>query len=141
MITETIMVSGQIEIYFNESLVETHNLVVSAGKTWIAKRMIGQDSVMSHIATGTSNTGEQLTDTALGNQLAIKEMDPIGGASASNIVTYNVTFGQGESVGIVAEVGIFNAASEGTMLSRAVVGPYTKGPNDVITLVWSITIN
>lgn len=126
-----------------ETIAEQHvpNLVVTAGKAFIASRMAGAASnVMSHMAVGSNNTAESTAQTALLAQTAIVALTVAGGTPSSNQVTYTATFGAGVGTGTIAEAGIFNAASAGTMLARSIAVSLTKGATDTLTITWVVTV-
>lgn len=119
---------------------ETHNLVVTSGKNFVASRMAGvAAAVMSHMALGSSATAESIGQTALLAQTAIVALTSTVVTGAQ--VAYTATFGAGVGTGTVAEAGLFNAASAGTMLARTTQVTLTKGPTDVVTITWTVTVN
>lgn len=141
MISDKITVTGAVECYMNGVLKGTHNLVVSVGKEWIAKRMVGQGSAISHIAVGSSGTASADAQIALVAESTRKALEVAGGQVVAKVATFKATLGAGEGTGTINEAGIFDSASGGTMLARSVVGPYVKGANDVLSIVWNITIS
>lgn len=152
--------SGSLSIIVTDSLSNSikqelyvPNMVVTAGKAFIASRMVGTSAaVMSHMAIGTSATSEAVGDTALGAELTTG-----GGytsysraalsisSSTSNIVTYSANFAANNPSAptggaVLREAGIFNASSAGTMLCRTTFPIVTKLPSDALTITWTITI-
>lgn len=118
--------------------VEGPNMVVTAGKNWTASRMTAATAgVMSHMAIGSSNTAESAGQTALVAQTAIVALT--SATPSGNQITYVATFGAGVGTGTVAEAGIFNAASAGTMLARTISVTMTKGATDTLTITWVVT--
>lgn len=125
------------------------NLVVDSGLEWIASRMLttGIPNEMSHMAIGTSSTGELAANTALGAEAQRNALtdgagnDTSKGTSTGSVVTYISEFGT-ETAGTVAvaEAGIFNAASAGTMLCRTTFGVVTKENTDTLKITWTITL-
>jgi hypothetical protein len=116
------------------------NMVVTAGKAFIASRMAGTAAaVMSHMAIGSSNTAESTGQTALVAQTAIVGLTST--TPSSNQVTFSATFGAGVGTGTIAEAGLFNAASAGTMLARSTAVSLTKGATDTLTITWIVTVN
>ena len=75
MIEETIKVTGDVQIKLvgpdgkikQEQTIK--NLVVTTGKEYIASRMTGTTTAMSHMGVGSGTTAAAAGDTALGNQL------------------------------------------------------------------------
>lgn len=121
------------------------NLVVSAGKTFIAASMLKTTSnspaAMSHMELGTGTTAAAAGDTTLQTAITGSRTALASSTSSSNVVTYTCTFGAGTGTGAVTEAGIFNASSNGTMLCRTVFSVVNKGANDSMTITWTVTIS
>lgn len=119
---------------------EVENLVVTVGKQFIASRMVGAaSSVMSHMAAGSGTVAAAAGDTTLGTELgraALTSSTPSGA-----VATYIATFGAGIATGAVTEAGIFNAASNGTMLARTVFPVVNKGADDGMSITWQVTVS
>jgi len=138
--------NGQIRIVHTRDGVvisdETHkNLITTVGKNWIAARQkdAGTPAQISHIACGTGVVAAALGDTTLGTEIARVALDTAGGTVSSNVVTYSGTFLPGTGTGALTEIGLFNAASVGTMVSRAVFAVKNKEAGDTITFTWTHT--
>lgn len=115
------------------------NLVVTAGKEFIAARMVGTPTAMSHMAIGANNTAAAISDTALGSELGRASLD--SASSSGAVVTYVATFGPGVGTGGVVEAGILNASSGGTLLCRTVFAVVNKGADDTMAITWTITVS
>lgn len=145
MINENIKVTGQVmvEITGPDGQVkerrEIKNLVVTSGKTFIAGRMVGTPTAMSHMAIGSSSTAAANADTALGGELG--RVSLATSTSSANVVSYTASFPAGTGTGAVVEAGIFNAASAGTMLCRTVFPVINKGVDDAMSITWQITVS
>jgi hypothetical protein len=149
MIDETIKVTGAVSIKIfgpdgvEKDSREIKNLVVSAGKTFIAASMLKTTSnspaAMTHMAVGTSGTTAAAGDTALGGELARVALG--SATSASNVVTYTAIFPAGTGTGALQEAGIFNASSAGTMLCRTTYSVVNKGAADAMSITWTITVS
>jgi len=136
--------------------IEVPNLVVTIGKTYVASRMIKNTSdtdglpKMSHMAIGTNTntdplrpgTTPALTDTTLNAQLARVGGTPetFSSSVSSNIVTYSATFGPADGQGSIAEAGIFNALTGGTMLCRTTFPVITKDADEAVVITWNISV-
>lgn len=115
------------------------NLVVTAGKSWIASRMgSASAAVMSHMAVGTNNTTPAGTDTTLNTEIARVALT--SSTVNSNTIQYVATFPAGTGTGALVEAGILNAASVGTLLSRTTYTVVNKGAGDEMTITWVITV-
>lgn len=114
------------------------NLVVTVGKNLIASRLANSDSsVISHMALGTSSIAAVSNNTTLGT-----EVDRVSLISSvlTNEVTYTAVF-PGNGAFAIAEAGLFNAATDGTMLSHTVFGVVNKDIADSLTIIWKLSIN
>ena len=141
MIDEILKIRGKLSIEINGEVVqEVDNLVVTAGKNFVASRMVGTASaVISHMAIGTTNTAAAAGDTALAAEAA---RVAVSGASATtNVVTYSATFPAGTGTGAIVEAGLLNAGSGGTMLCRTVFSVINKGASDSMTITWTVTVS
>lgn len=147
MINDVIKMTGELKITVTnpegnvtqETVIP--NLVVTAGKNWIAGRMYdtGEPNQMSHMAIGTGTTAAAAGDTALGTQAGIVSLTST--TVSTNTVQYVATFGAGTGTGAITEAGIFNASSSGTMLCRTVFSVINKGAADTLGITWTITVN
>lgn len=121
---------------------EINNLVVTAGKNFIASRMKDATATaMSHMAVGTNGSATLVDDTALHNEIASSRVALSSTTVSTNTVTYTCIFGAGVGTGAITEAGIFNAASAGTMLCRTVFSVINKGVSDTLTFTWTVTVS
>ena len=139
MINEALKLTGHVTVAINNEVVqEIPNLVVTAGKGYVASRMKDTTAgAMSHMATGTDNTAAAAGDTALGT-----ESGRVGLTSttvSSNVITYVATFPAGTATAALTEAAILNPSSGGTMLCRTVFATVNKGSSDAMTVTWAIT--
>ena len=145
MLVENLKVTGQVKVQLFDKdgkLKDTQdikNLVVTVGKQFIAARMVGTPTEMSHMAVGASSTAAAAGDTALGSELGRVALT--SDSSTGAVVTYVATFPAGTGTGAVVEAGIFNASSSGTMLCRTVFAVVNKGADDAMTITWQITVS
>ena len=144
MFAEQIKVTGQVCITVTDKngqvkdRREIKNLVVTAGKTFIAARMVGTPTAMSHMALGSDNTAAAVGDTALGTELGRVAL--ASATSSGAIVTYTASFPAGTATGAVVEAGTFNDPTTGTMLCRTVFAVVNKGADDAMNVTWAITV-
>jgi len=118
-----------------------HNLVVTAGKNHIADQLSSSPggAAMSHMAIGTGTTAPAAGDTALGTEIDRNALT--SRTDATNVVTYVGDWAAGDGTNAaIAEAGIFNAASSGTMLARATFTAINKGASDTLKITWTVTI-
>ena len=117
------------------------NLVVDAGEAHIADRLstTPTGNAMSHMAIGTGSTAAAFGDTALGAETDRNALT--SATDSANVVTYVGTWNAGDGTNAaLREAGIFNAASVGTMLARAVYANIDKQAADTLTITWTVTI-
>lgn len=145
MINEQVKATGELQVVLtgpDGKVKETKtipNLVVTTGKNFIASRMVGTPTAMSHMAIGSGTGAAAAGDTALGTELG--RVSLTSSTSAGAVVTYVATFGAGTGTGAVTEAGILNAASAGTLLCRTVFAVVNKGADDSLSITWTITIS
>ena len=140
-VNDQLKMKGKLQIRLNDEVVqEIDNIVVTAGKGYVASRMKDATATaMSHMAIGSGSTAAAASDTALGNQLGRVAL-PSTTVSAA-VVTYVASFPAGTGTGAVTEAGILNAASGGTMLCRTVFSVVNKGASDSMTVTWTVTVS
>jgi hypothetical protein len=145
MFAEQIKVTGQVCVTVTDKnghvkdRREIKNLVVTTGKTFIAARMVGTPTAMSHMALGSDNTAAAVGDTALGTELGRVAL--ASATSSDAVVTYTASFPAGTATGAVVEAGILNADTSGTMLCRTVFAVVNKGADDAMSVTWAITVS
>ena len=119
---------------------EVPNLVVTAGKGYVASRMKDTSlGAMSHMAIGTGTSAAAAGDTALGSEADRNSLTST--TVSAGTVTYIATFGAGEGTGAITEAALLNASSGGTMLCRTVFAVVNKGSQDSMTITWSVTVS
>ena len=141
MINDGLKLKGKLAISLNIKIIqEVDNLVVTAGKGYVASRMKDASATaMSHMAIGSGSSAAGASDTALGSQLGRVALTSTTVSSA--VVTYVASFPAGTGTGAVTEAGILNASSGGTMLCRTVFSVVNKGASDSMTVTWTVTVS
>ena len=141
MINDDLKLKGKLAISLNGKIIqEVDNLVVTAGKGYVASRMKDTTATaMSHMAIGSGSTAAAASDTALGNQLGRVALTSTTVSNA--VVTYVASFPAGTGTGAVTEAAILNASSGGTMLCRTVFSVVNKGAQDSMTVTWTVTVS
>ena len=143
-INDGLQLKGRLQICLNNELVrDIDNLVVTAGKGYVANRMrndvSGGVALMSHMAIGSGTNNPAAGDTALQTQLARVALTSTAVSNA--VVTYVGTFPAGTGTGAATEAGILNAASGGTLLCRTEFDVVNKGSADSMTITWTVTVS
>jgi len=143
MLQDSFKMTGALEISLNGQVVrKIDNLVVTAGKEWVASRMQGVvDSVMTHMAIGTGTTAALVADTTLETELDRNALNVSGGAIITNTITYEAIWVAGDGTGAITEAGIFNDATTGDMLAHTIFSVINKGEFDAMTISWTVTIS
>ena len=115
------------------------NLVVNAGLQEALDLLFGLGGTsFGYCAVGSDNTAPAAGDTTLGNEIARSDFDEC--SRTGQVVTADTWFGASEGNGTWRESGLFNAASAGKMLSRALFDPViTKNATKVVQIEWQIT--
>lgn len=145
MFNDNLKVTGnvQIQLFSKDGSVkdsrEIRNLVVTTGKEFIAARMVGTPTEMSHMAIGADSTAAAAGNTALGAELGRVALT--SDTAVGVVVTYVASFPAGTGTGAVVEAGLFNASSGGTMLCRTVFSVVNKGVDDAMSITWTITVS
>lgn len=145
MIQETVQATGtlQIKLYGPDGQLKQEqnvpNLVVTTGRGYIAGRMVGTPTAMSHMAIGSGTAAPAVGDTTLGTELG--RVSLTSSVAAAAVVTYIASFGAGVGTGAVTEAGLFNAGSAGTMLCRTTYAVVNKGADDSLSITWTITVS
>jgi len=145
-LSDTFKPIGELEIVVRgedgniKEVRKAKNLVVSAGKTFIASRLVGTSSgIMSHMAIGTSTSTPLAADTQLGTEAG--RVSLASGSNTANAITYTATFPAGTGTGAITEAAVLNAASAGTMLCRTTFPVVNKAAGDSIAVTWTVTIS
>ena len=146
MIIDNLEITGALQISLNNEVVhQCDNLVVTAGKEWVAGRFKDGSipDEMSHMALGSGSAAAAAGNTALGTELASSRivLTTDGGTVSNATVQYDATWTSSHGVYAIEEAGIFNAASGGTMLARTVFAIINKGTDDTVTISWTITVS
>lgn len=141
MLNDDLKLTGKLTIAINgETVKEVPNLVVTAGKGYVASRMKDTSATaMSHMAIGSGSTAAAAGNTALVSELARTGLTSTTVSGAD--IVYVDTFAAGTGTGAVTEAAILNASSGGTMLCRTVFSVVNKGASDAMTITWTVTVS
>ncbi len=140
-VNDDLKLKGRLTITLNDEVVQdVDNLVVTAGKGYVASRMKDASATaMSHMAIGSGTTNPAAGDTALETELGRVSLTSTSVSGA--VVTYVATFAAGTGTGAVTEAGILNASSSGTLLCRTEFNVVNKGSSDSMTITWTVTVS
>ncbi len=141
---ENITVKGHLRIVDENGVVvlDQDNLVVSAGKDWIAGMMTGTGDVMVAMAAGTGSGTTTVEMTSLVNELDRVALTVPGGSLTDNMITYTATFGLTDAVGPLVEFALFDSlsADTGNMLCRTSENTVNKPDTMSYTASWTVTL-
>jgi hypothetical protein len=139
---DNLKITGHLQIKKNGEVVrDISNLVVTAGKTWIADLMqAGTGIPMSHMAVGTGTTAANAADTTLETEAARVALSTAGGTRTANAIEFEGIYPAGTGTGALTEAGILNDSTGGTMLARTVFAAVSKGASDALTITWTVTV-
>jgi mannitol-specific phosphotransferase system IIBC component len=140
MIYDDLKLTGALTIALNDVIVqETENLVVTAGKNWVADRMNNANTVMTHMAVGTGTNAAAAGDTTLQTENDRNSLTST--TVTNNAIAYVATWAAGDATAALTEAGILDAASGGDLLARTVFSVVNKGAADSMTITWTITVS
>jgi len=125
---------------------KSDNLVVNGGLAFITGLLTGSGTVPTYIALGTSDTAVSGSQTALVSEITTdglereegtvsQETDTITDDTFQITETFSATGSQ-----TIEEVGIFNADSGGTMLSRALSGTKSIDSGENIAVTYELVM-
>ncbi len=146
ILKDILSINGDVQVEKVNRAGETEkfyfkNLVVSAGKGYITSRMSSNTApVMSHMAVGTSSASAAAGDTTLGTEIGREVVTVPGGTPTTNTITYSAVFPAGNATGSIAEAGILNGSSNGTLLCRTVFPTINKLSGDSVTITWTVSL-
>ena len=144
MVIDDLKLTGALKISLNDEIVhQCDNLVVTAGKNWVAGRFKDGSipAEMSHMAIGSADTAPAAGNTALATELNRIALTTDGGTVSNNTVQYDASWTSAAAAYAIKEAGIFNAASGGTMLARTTFAVINKGTDDTVSISWTITVS
>ncbi len=119
--------------------------ITTAGRNHIVGAIVGTGTAFSnanaYLGVGNSATAFSAAHTDLqGASKTRKAMDATFPTVATNVITATSTFATGDANHAWDEVGFFNAAAAGTMMSRVVTALGTKTVASVWVLTYTLTL-
>jgi hypothetical protein len=136
-------ITGRYSTEYNKD-----NLIVDAGLAGIASRYNGDgaEAAFTYIAVGTDDTAAAADNTTLGAEITDSGLARAEAtASRETTTATNDTAKLSEEFTVtgtkaINEVGIFNAASAGTMGSRTVITTKNVEDGDTITIEYTLEV-
>lgn len=121
---------------------EVRNLVTTAGKNFIVRKMNGDSETINRIAIGSGSTAPTLLDVALATQLASSTLQFIFvDTIETNVIRCSCSFAENLGTGTVREVGLLSSSTTPKLLCRTVLTtPFTKASTDYLVVNWKLQI-
>lgn len=149
---DTMRLNGSVRVKLTDSdgkikqQHETHNLVVTVGKSYLATWLAAASQAgpfMSYIAVGTGVIPPANGDTVLGSEITGGGNTRVLGSltPVSNTWNNSAIFIPGNCTGAITEAGLFSTITGGTLFSRQTFGAYNKAAGDTLTISWTLTIS
>lgn len=156
---DTVLLKGSLEIalksIYDGSEVDrrsVRNTVVTAGRAWVLEHILGSGifggnttAPLSYMAIGTGTVAPATSDTALGSETTRKAITAGGTFVTSNLTSNppsweaDCSYATNEGNTTLAEVGLLNSSSSGTMLARATFGTINKTTSNTLSISYTIS--
>lgn len=138
---DNIGIKGRVRIEVSDGrIIEQDNIVVNAGRDRVAEIIAGDSTaVPTHVAIGTGSSAALATDTALVTEV---DRNALAASTATaGVITFRGFFSKSEANGnTIAEMGLFDQSSGGTMFCRTVLdSTIAKTSTISITVTWTWT--
>lgn len=152
---DTFKIKGTLSIVHRDkdgklkSRTDTHNIITNAGIAELVNLAgnVSTPAAFTYLALGTSNTAVAATDTALGAEIVSGGLE-----RAAATVTRETTTVTNDTLQLtktftatatltVEEVGVFNAASSGTMLGHALTTTKAMVSADTLAITYKIQLS
>lgn len=120
---------------------EIDNLIVTTGRDAIIERLDSSPTTAqpSHMAIGTGSTAPVAGNTTLGAEIDRNALT--SNTSSGGVLTMVGNWAAGDGTNsAIAEAGVLNAASTGTLYSRATFTAINKGASDTLQITWTYTL-
>lgn len=118
----------------------TNNLVTTAGKNFIVRKINNDAEDIDSISIGSGTTAPALTDSDVETELAnnsvlFQSVDTVN----TNEILFTTTFEENVGTGTINEVGLFTDSN--TLVCRTVLSsPFEKSASEYLTVTWKIKI-
>lgn len=136
----------EIKLYSETGELKYHtivkNLVTSAGKNYVVRKMNNDAENVGSIVVGTSTTPPTLSDTLAQVQAsALAEVNVQFTNVENNTIIFTSPFAENVGTGTINEVSLLSNANPKKVLCRTVVTtPFTKAATDYLVVSWKIQI-
>jgi hypothetical protein len=145
---EMLSIRGIVDIQLfsqNGSLIRqetVNNLVTSAGKNFVVRKINNESGNVGSIVIGTSTTPPTLTDTLGQVQAsALAEVNVTFTVIEDNTIIFTTAFEENIGTGTINEVSLLSDESPKKVLCRTVVTtPFAKAATDYLVVSWKLQI-
>jgi len=114
------------------------NMVLLAGKTWLAARAVGQGSPMTHIAVGSGSEPSNQDMATLACEEARFKIDQQH--CLANTFSYVANIPETKDRLEFTEAGALDQEKGGLMLCRTTFPVEVKEPDEEVEIFWTITV-
>ena len=149
-------IGGKVKVKANVSLVLTGpdgkvkekrvaNLIVTSGLNAMIKQVLvdvsggAQPAKFNYVGIGTGTTAPAAGNTTLQTEIGTRVQDTSPEFPATGQGKIESFFAAGNGTGLIAESGVFNASTSGTLLARATFTAIDKEALDTLLVTWTIT--
>lgn len=127
-----------------KQVVEGPNVVTTVGKDYMASFIVsaaGSTATFTakYAAIGTGSTAEAVGNVAMDTEVA-RATGALTHPSAA-LITVTATFASGTGTGAIVEYGLFTSSTGGVLFSRDVESVINKGANDILTVIYNLTVS
>lgn len=116
------------------------NLITTVGRNVITDQLLASPTLgkPTHMEVGTSATAAAVGDTTITGGFGRVALT--SKTRSTNVLTMVANWSAGASTGTLAEAGVWDAATAGTLHARATFTAIPKGANDTLQITWTWTI-
>jgi hypothetical protein len=122
------------------------NLLVTVGRSWVLGQLesvnIVTSQTISYLAIGSGTNAPTTADTGLNNEvtrIAIGTFSTTGLTNNPPSWQAQVSFATSQANTTLAEVGLFNSTSGGTMLAHATYASFVKATSNTLNISYTIS--
>lgn len=149
MLKENISVKGIVNLSLYDGKTDelkhtetVNNLVTTAGKNFIVRKILTDSEVVKSIVIGSGSTAATVDDTSIESELANIDVrfEFIDNAD-TNVVHFVTTFAENIGTGTIREIGLLSDSNPQKLLCRTVVTtPFQKASTDYLVVSWKLQI-
>ena len=126
--------------------VNCQNLAVTQGRSWVLGQLesvnIVTSQTISYLAIGSSTVAPTTGDTALNAEIIRNAIGTFVTSTLTQVppnFSALVSFATNQGNTTLAECGLFNSSSGGTMLAHATFSSFVKATSNILNLTYTIS--